>query len=167
MSIILGNLHYPGNAVMTYAHLSTGTHIVIGDGKKALILINEGTATSPVLTVETVLHQKNASNQAMGTDRPGRVFASVGPRSGSAEPTDWHQLAEDRFAHEIIAGLVKLAEREKLKKLVIVAPARTLAELRRAMPDDFTKLIAAEIVKDLTKHSIPSIAQHLMAELAA
>jgi len=152
---------------MTYAHLSTGTHIVVGDGKKALILINEGTAAAPVLTVETVLNQNHSSNQAMGTDRPGRVFASVGPRSGSAEPTDWHQLAEDRFARDIIAGLVHLAEREKLKKLVIVAPARTLAELRRAMPEEFTRLIVAEIVKDLTKHPVSSIAQHLMAELAA
>ena len=80
---------------------------------------------------------------------------------------DWHQLAEDRFARDIIAGLVHLAEREKLKKLVIVAPARTLAELRRAMPEQFTKLVVAEIVKDLTKHPVSSIAQHLMAELAA
>lgn len=152
---------------MTYAHLSTGTHIVIGDGKKALILINDGTAAAPMLTVETVLNHKSASNQAMGTERPNRSFASVGPRSGSPEPTDWHQLDEDRFAHEIIAGLVSLAERERLKRLIIVAPARTLAELRRVMPQDFAKLIVAEIVKDLTKHSIPSIAEHLMAELAA
>lgn len=152
---------------MTYTHLSTGTHIIVGDGKKALILLNEGTAASPMLTVETVLSQKNASNQAMGTERPSRHFASVGPRSGSAEPTDWHQLAEDRFARDIVAGLVTLAEREKLKRLVLVAPARTLAELRRAMPQDFAKLIVAEIVKDLTKHSIPSITEHLMIELAA
>jgi len=152
---------------MTYAALSTGTHIVVGDGKKALILFNEGTALVPVLTVETVLHQANPPNHEVGTDRPGRVFASFGRRSGSAEPVDWHQLAEDRFAHDIIAGLVELAKREKLKRMVIVAPPRTLAELRRIMPDEFSKLIVAEIHKDLTKHAVKDIAQHLMEEMAA
>jgi protein required for attachment to host cells len=152
---------------MTYSHLSTGTHIIIGDGKKALILINEGTAAMPLLMVETVLSQPDPQNHEMGTDRPSLVFGSVGKHRGSAEPTDWHQLNEDKFAHEIIAGLIKLAEREKLKKLVIVAPARTLAELRRTMPDEFKKLIVAEITKDLTKHTVPSIAQHVMTALAA
>jgi protein required for attachment to host cells len=152
---------------MTYSHLSTGTHIVVGDGKKALILVNEGTAFLPVLTVESVLSQSDPQNHEMGTDRPSLVYASVGHRSGGPEPTDWHQLAEDKFAHEIIAGLIQLAEREKLKRLVIVAPARTLAELRRAMPEAFSKLIVAEIVKDLTKHSVGSIAEHLIAEMAA
>jgi len=152
---------------MTYAALATGTHIVVGDGKKALILFNEGTALLPVLTVETVLHQTNPPNHDLGTDRPGRVFASVGPRSGSAEPVDWHQLAEDRFAHDIIDGLVELAKREKLKRIVIVAPPRTLAELRRTMPKEFSKLIVAEIHKDLTKHAVKDIAHHLMEEMAA
>ena len=152
---------------MTYAALATGTHIVVGDGKKALILVNEGTALLPVLTVETVLKQNNPQNHDLGTDRPGRVFSSVGPRSGSAEPVDWHQLAEDRFAHDIIDGLVELAKREKLKRIVIVAPPRTLAELRRAMPEEFSKLVVAEINKDLTKHSVKDITHHLMEEMAA
>jgi len=152
---------------MTYAALATGTHIVVGDGKKALILLNEGTAILPVLTVEAVLEHSDPRNQELESDRPGRVFASIGPRSGSAEPVDWHQLAEDRFAHDIIAGLMELAKREKLKRLVIVAPPRTLAELRRAMPDEFSKLIVAELHKDLTKHSVKDITHHLMAEMAA
>ena len=152
---------------MTYAALATGTHIIVGDGKKALILVNEGTASAPMLTVETVLNHKDLANHEMGTDRPTRVFASMGPRSGSPEPVDWHQLAEDHFAHEIIAGLVELAKREKLKRIVIVAPPRTLAELRRAMPDEFSKLVVAEIHKDLTKHPVADITHHLMEEMAA
>jgi len=35
------------------------------------------------------------------------------------------------------------------------------------MPEAFSKLIVAEIVKDLTKHSVGSIAEHLIAEMAA
>jgi protein required for attachment to host cells len=152
---------------MSYAALSTGTHIIVGDGKKALILVNDGTAFAPSLTVETVLHQNDPPNAALGSERPSRVFASLGPRSGSAEPVDWHQLAEDRFAHEIIKGLVELAKREKLKRLVLVAPPRTLAELRRAMPDEFVGLIVAECHKDLTKHPVKDILHHLLVEMAA
>ena len=35
--------------------LSAGTHVLIGDGKKAFVLFNEGTAERPSLTVETIL----------------------------------------------------------------------------------------------------------------
>jgi protein required for attachment to host cells len=152
---------------MTYSHLSTGTHIIVGDGKRALIFINEGTAAVPLLIVEAVLSQQDLKNHDLGTDRPDLVYGSAGKHRGSAEPTDWHQLNEDKFAHEIIAGLIKISEREKLKRLVIVAPARTLAELRRTMPDKFKKLVVAEINKDLTKHTVPSIAHRVMTALAA
>jgi protein required for attachment to host cells len=156
-----------GMESMTYAALATGTHILVGDGKRALILVNEGTAYAPSLAVETVLEQDDPINSALGSDRPGRVFASIGPRSGSAEPVDWHQLAEDRFAHEMVKGLVELAKRERLKRLVLVAPPRTLAELRRAMPDEFARLIVAEFRKDLTKHPVKDILHHLLVEMAA
>ena len=152
---------------MPFPLLTTGTHVVVGDGRKALILINEGTAQTPSLTVETVLEQADPPTHDIGSDRPGRVFASVGPRSAATDEPDWHQLAEDRFARDIIKGLVKLAERESLKRLIIVAPPRTLAELRKAMPDSFSKLVAAEIHKDLTKHPVTAITNILQTEEAA
>ncbi len=149
---------------MTAPILSAGTHIVVGDGRKALILVNDGTAEHPSLTVETVLNQPDPPSRELGSDRPGRVYASIGARRSATEETDWHQLAEDRFAHEIVAGLVRLAERERLKKLVLVAPPRTMAELRKALPEAFSALITAEITKDLTKHPIAAITAVLQAE---
>ena len=152
---------------MTYAALATGTHLVVGDGKKDLILVNEGTAFLPVLTVEEVLRQSNPQNHDLGTDRLDRVYSSAGRHTGSPEPVDWHQLNEDRFADEILVGLLELAKHEKLKRLVIIAPPRTLAELRHAMPEELKKLIIAEIHKDLTKHTIKEITHHVMEELSA
>lgn len=137
--------------------LSAGTHVIVGDGRRALILFNEGTAERPSLTVETILTHPDLPTRALGTERPGRVYASVGARRSSTDETDWHQRAEDHFVRDIIAGLVELAKREKLKKLVLVAPPHTMAELRKALPSDFAHLVVAEITKDLTKHSVRDI----------
>ena len=149
---------------MSIPILSAGAHIVVGDGKKALILFNEGTVDHPSLTVELSLSHETPPSRDLGVGKPGRVFASVGPRHAATDETDWHQRSEDAFAHDIIAALVDLSKREKLKKLTLVAPPRSLAELRKALPESFSKLIIAEIAKDLTRHPVPSITALLQAE---
>jgi len=95
--------------------LSAGTHVIVGDGRKALILFNEGTAEHPSLTVEMIFTHPDLPTRALGAERPGRVFASVGPRSAATDEPDLHQRAEDQFVRDIVAGLVELAKREKLK----------------------------------------------------
>ena len=45
--------------------------------------------------------------------------------------------------------------------LVIAAPPRTLADLRRALHADVRKRIVAEVGKDLTKHPVHEIEAHL------
>lgn len=147
--------------------LSAGTHVIVGDGRKALILFNEGTAERPSLTVETFLAHPDLPTRALGAERPGRVYASVGARRSSTDETDWHQRAEDQFVRDIIAELVELAKREKLKKLVLVAPPHTMAALRKALPSKFAHLVVAEITKDLTKHSVPDITALLQAQNAS
>lgn len=144
--------------------LSAGTHVIVGDGRKALILFNEGTAEHPSLTVEMIFTHPDLPTRALGAERPGRVFASVGPRSAATDEPDWHQRAEDQFVRDIVAGLVELAKREKLKKLVLVAPPRAMAELRKALPSSFAHLVFAEITKDLTGHTVPAITALLQAE---
>ena len=51
----------------------------------------------------------------------------------------------------------------KVKALVVVAPPRTLAELREAFHPDVKACIIAEINKDLTKHPVGEIETHLTA----
>ena len=50
----------------------------------------------------------------------------------------------------------------KLKALVIVAPPRTLSDLRQAFHPDVKSRIMAEINKDLTKHTVAEIEKHLI-----
>jgi protein required for attachment to host cells len=85
----------------------------------------------------------------------------VGARRSAVEDTDWHELEEQRFAHVIADALQRLVRERKVKELVVIAPPRTLAELRRAFHSEVKSRIVAEIDKDLTKQPIYEIEKHL------
>jgi protein required for attachment to host cells len=139
--------------------------IFVGDGQKALFLRNKGDAKFPNLTAERVLVDDNPPTHEQGTDRPGRVFkrAATNRRSAVAV-TDWHELEKHRFARQVAAAMEELVRREKVKTIIIVAPPRTLAELRNSFHTDVRNKIFAEIDKDLTKHPIADIEKHLSSE---
>ena len=52
----------------------------------------------------------------------------------------------------------------KTNGLIVVAPPRTLAELRKAFHSDVKASIITEINKDLTKHPIGEIERHLTGD---
>lgn len=146
---------------MTGLILPHDAYVFVGDGCKALVLRNAGTALAPRLTTERVFVDRNPPTREQGTDRPGRSFSSVGSGRSSVEQTDWHQLEEHRFAHDVAAVLERIVREREVKTLIVVAPPRTLADLRKAFPDAVKKLIVAEIDKDLTKHPVADIGHHL------
>jgi protein required for attachment to host cells len=148
---------------MTKVHLPHDAFVFVGDGRKALFLRNDGDAKFPNLKTERVFTDLNPPTHEQGTDRPGRSFSSVGAGRSSVEPTDWHDLEEHRFADQVAAALESVVRERKVKTLVIVAPPRTLAELRRVIHADVKKCIVAEIDKDLTKQPVYEIEKHLAA----
>ena len=52
----------------------------VGDGSKALFLCNAGDETYPNLKTERVVVDHNPPTREQGTDKPGRSYASMGPR---------------------------------------------------------------------------------------
>jgi protein required for attachment to host cells len=103
----------------------------------------------------------NPRTSAQGTDRPGRVLkGSLGGRS-SVEQTDWHEIAEERFAATVASKLNAAALANRFEKLILVAPPHSLAALRKNLDAKATQRIVAEIDKDLTKHPVPEIARLL------
>jgi protein required for attachment to host cells len=136
--------------------------VFVGDGRKALVLRNDGDAQYLNLKTEQVFTDKNPSTHDQGTDRPGRSYSSVGPGRSSVAQTDWHMLEEHRFAHEVAAALEKIVRERGVEALFIVAPPRALADLRKAFHPDVKKRIVAEIDKDLTKHPLYDIEKHLL-----
>jgi protein required for attachment to host cells len=71
-------------------------------------------------------------------------------------------LEEDRFVARVAAALEHLVRERAVPALVIVAPPRALADLRRAFHKDVKKRIVAEIGKDLTNHPVAEIETHLL-----
>lgn len=135
--------------------------VVVADGRKMLFLRNEGDEVYPNLTVERKREQDNPPDREQSTDKPGTSFSSVGPGRSSYEETDFHQLEEDRFAAETAELLKKRALRNDFESLIIVAPPRTLGELRKHYHKEVASRLSGEIDKDLTGHTVPQIEEAL------
>jgi protein required for attachment to host cells len=148
---------------MSAVRLPHDAVVLIGDGRKALFLRNQGDEKFPNLKVERVFIDTNPSTHEQGTDKPGRTYASTGNRRGAVEGTDWHDLEEHRFARDVAAALERLVREQKVKCLVIASPPRTLADLRQALHSDVKKCVVAELPKDLTRHPVYEIEKHLSA----
>lgn len=79
-----------------------------------------------------------------------RVYASVGTaRSTTGDATS----SADRraFAAELAAGLERALARGAFERLVLVAPARMLADLRRELSGAVARTVVDAAPKDLTK----------------
>ncbi len=135
--------------------------VFVGDGRRALFLRNEGDEKFPNLKTERVFVDHNPPTHDQGTDKPGRSYSSVGPGRSAVEGTDWHELEAHRFAREVAGALEKLVREHDIKSVVVVAPPKTLAELRQAFHKDVKARIIAELDKDLTKQPVYEIEKHL------
>ena len=136
--------------------------VLVADGRKLLMLRNEGDAMRPNLQLERKEEQENPANGEQASDAPGRSFQSVGARRSAYEETDFHQLEEDRFAADAAALLKERALRNEFESLIIVAPPRTLGALRKHYHKEVSDRLTAEIAKDLTRHTVPQIAAALI-----
>jgi protein required for attachment to host cells len=148
---------------MNRLHIPQDAFVFVGDGRKALFLRNAGDERFPNLKTERVFVDDNPPTHEQGTDRPGRAFKRAGTnlRSG-VESTDWHDLEEHRFAQRVATAMEHLVRERKVEALIVVAPPRTLADLRHAFHADVKRRIIAEIDKDLTKHPVHEIEKHLV-----
>ena len=141
--------------------LSHNTVVLVADGRKLLFLRNEGDGEHPNLVVERAAEHADASTSDQGTDRPGRTQSQVGPGRNSYEQADFHQIEEDRFAAEAADMLKRRALSHDYEKLIVVAPPRTLGELRKHYHKEVSDRLAGELDKDLTGHPIPDIEKAL------
>ncbi|HWH22978.1 MAG TPA: host attachment family protein [Allosphingosinicella sp.] len=140
------------------------TFVVVADGAKMLFFRNEGDAEFPKLQVERKREQENLQDREMKRDDRGRTFDASGGAGRSAyEETDFHQLEKDRFAHETADMLKRWALRNAYDQLVVVAPPKTLGELRKHYHKEVEKRLAAEIPKDLTNMPVEEIEKTLLA----
>ncbi len=166
--------------------LPHNTVVLVADGRKMLFLRNQGDATQPDLRVESKQIHPNpkdgdqkrdqsgqASSTQSGSGAPqvaqgGSMHASGGgaqfaPSRGTMGETDFHQLEEDKFAAEVAELLRKRALANDYEKLIVVAPPRTLGELRKQYAKEVEQRLVGELDKDLTGHPVDQI-EKLLAD---
>ena len=133
--------------------------VVVADGRKMLFLRNEGDAEYPNLQVEKKATHPNPKDSEQKTDLAGQASST---HSGTMGEADYHQLEEDRFAADTAELLKKRALNNDFESLIIIAPPKTLGELRKHYHKEVEQRISGEVAKDLTNHPIDQIEQILV-----
>ena len=138
------------------------TWVLVADGARARILANAGPKTGLVPVPGTAHAKPTPKTAELGSDKPGRSHNSIGDGGRSAvETTDWHQFEEQKFARDM-ASLLDVAAREgDFDALVLVAPPKTLGELRASLDPQTRAKVTGELAKDLTRHPLADLPGHL------
>lgn len=139
--------------------------VLVTDGRKALLLSNDGDAEFPNLRLVQKWEQDLPPDRELKSAAPGHAFSShaSGTRRSAYDETDFHEQAEAEFASKIAELLNDHVRNHSSEQLIIVAPPRTLGAIRKHLRSDVADRVCAEIAKDLVKHPIASIEQHLAA----
>jgi protein required for attachment to host cells len=134
--------------------------VLVGDGRKARFLRNEGTAYHPHFIVQQALEHDVPPTRELGTDRPGRV---VGPglSKSAVDQTDRHHREEIRFIRSCREALSRAARLDATMPIVVILPPKALGELRSGMDKTLRKHVVGEVPLDLTALTVAEIEKRL------
>ena len=132
--------------------------VLVADGAKLLFFRNEGDADALDLKVVEAMQQADPADRDIKTDAAGRK-----PGGHTAGEADYHRQAEADFAAGAASLINRAAVAGEFERLVIVAPPKTLGELRRHYHPQVENKIVAEIPKDLAGHPVDRIEAALIA----
>jgi protein required for attachment to host cells len=142
--------------------LPPNTLVLVADGRKMLFLRNQGEDGHIDLVTEAHRARTDRKDSEMKSDAPGVMGQSAGHGRPSIEETDYHQLEEDRFASEAAEQLKHRALGGDFDSLAIIAPPKTLGELRKHLHSEVENRIVLELPKEMTNRPLPDIAAMLM-----
>ena len=140
--------------------------ILVADGRKALFLRNQGDEQRIDLRTASHRTRDDRKDSDIKSDASGQSPAPAGtglPGGTMGEP-DFHQQEEDRFARDLAEKINAMALAGQFDALVVVAPARTMGELRPLWHKEVSARILGEHVKEMTDRPIPDIEELLVGE---
>lgn len=148
---------------MDKIEIKAGAWVVVCDGRKALILENQGDEKFPNLRTRETHEHEDAKTSDQGTDRPGRVHESAGVSRSAVEQTDWQEQAENDFLKEIGQHLDQAVRKGEAHTLIVVAAPRALGILRGTYSHGVKEALATEIAKDMVNMPVYQIEKQLTA----
>jgi len=102
----------------------------------------------------------------LGAERPGRSQAAPGQaRHGYANKEDWHQQAEKETAKKMSDYLNRKHHANKFDRVVVIAPPKTLGQVRPALKFRDQPGVVREYPKDLANLSIHELKSYLEKNL--
>jgi protein required for attachment to host cells len=147
--------------------LANNALVLVTDGRKTLFFRNEGDVNQIDLRTEAHDEREDVSSKGeLATDAPGTVQQSAGYGHSTYEETDFKQLEEDRWAKAAAEEVNKRALANDFEALAIIAPPKTLGELRKKLHKEAERRVVCEIPKEMTGRPIPDIEALLVSETA-
>ena len=145
----------------------TRSWIVIADGSQARILENHGPGKGLIPLPAEAMHKTSRPSRDINTDRPGRrrdrvAQGAVMQGRHTMDPSsDPHREEKRRFADLLAEHINEAALKHSYDRLILVAPAKTLGDLRQALSKEAAAKLDGELSKDLTKISDHDLPGHL------
>jgi protein required for attachment to host cells len=150
---------------------SRRTLVVVADGSRARFLEprHESRTLVPASRADMVWPESRERGRDVVTDRAGRAenTANRTIRSALDSPSDVHKLEKHRFAAALAEALEDLRQGREYDRLVLVAPPRSLGELRELLSPQVKQWVSQEVAKDLTASSPEALWQALEKVLPA
>jgi protein required for attachment to host cells len=124
------------------------TWVLVADGKTARVL-QQDAHSAPLTVTEELQASLPHHARDIKTSPPGRAFAAGTPARHAMEPrTDPLAYEKHRFARRVAQLMNEAARQKRFRRLVLVAPPKTLGDLRAELDDAATKLVGAEVPHD-------------------
>ena len=141
--------------------------VLVTDGRKTLLFRNHGDVNQIDLRTEAHDERADAKDSDMKTDSAGSNQQSAGYGRPSYQETDFHQQAEDLWAKHAAEDINKRALTNDFAALAIIAPPRTLGELRKQLHKEAARRVVIEIPKEMTGHTLADIEKLIVAQTKA
>lgn len=141
------------------------TWILVADNSRARIFTAE-TPSSPLEEIDDLSHSEGRlHDREMTTDLPGKIKSAGAGGHTFEQPTDPKKHEAEVFAHSVAHYLEEAHNANKFKQLLIIADPSFLGLLRNQLSEQIKKLVSFELDKNITKHSVEDIRQHLPEHL--
>lgn len=138
------------------------TWILVANRASARLFEGTGPGKGLRLIREIEHPEGRLTNHEMGSDRPGRSHDSLGQgRHAMGKEHDEAEQTAIRFAKQISLLLDEGRTQHQFKRLVLVAEARFLGQLREALSRETSALVMASLDKDLPGIDARALGGHL------
>lgn len=119
-------------------------------------------ALSPIVKMKW--ESQSADIYEMGRNATGMVQESVGSARHSGEPhIDARKEVKQNFIRKIAGEISKSAAAYEFDRIILVAPSKSLGELRKLLNPQVMNLVVGEIPKDLTNCTSAELTEHVIS----